>query len=73
MTPGLRRLSLTAHVTTSVGWLGAVASFLALSIAGLPGESKTLPVLPDCPRFGGAAGTDRSWASSGWTRVSLST
>lgn len=35
MTPSLRRLSLTAHVTTSVGWLGAVASFLALSIAGL--------------------------------------
>jgi hypothetical protein len=34
MTPGLRKLALTAHVTFSVGWLGAVAGFLALSIAG---------------------------------------
>jgi hypothetical protein len=35
MSPGLRRLLLTAHVTFSVGWLGAVAGFLALAIAGL--------------------------------------
>jgi len=35
MTPGLRKLALTAHITTSVGWLGAVAGFLALAIAGL--------------------------------------
>jgi hypothetical protein len=35
MTPALRKLTLTAHVTSSVGWLGAVAGFLALSIAGL--------------------------------------
>lgn len=35
MTPGLRKLNLTAHVTSSVGWLGAVAAFLVLSIAGL--------------------------------------
>jgi hypothetical protein len=35
MTPGQRRLALTAHVVTSVGWFGAVAVFLALSIAGL--------------------------------------
>ncbi len=34
-TPALRRLVLTAHVTASVGWLGAVAVFLYLSIAGL--------------------------------------
>jgi hypothetical protein len=27
--PNLRKLMLIAHVTTSVGWLGAVASFLA--------------------------------------------
>ncbi len=38
MTPGLRKLALTAHVTTSVGWLGAVAGFLALAIAGLAGD-----------------------------------
>jgi hypothetical protein len=35
MTAGLRKFALTAHVTSSVGWLGAVVSFLALSVAGL--------------------------------------
>src|SRR5438128_247342 len=35
MTPGLRKLALTTHVTSSVGWLGAVAGFLCLAIAGL--------------------------------------
>jgi hypothetical protein len=35
MPPGVRRFALTAHVTTSVGWLGAVAAFLALALAGL--------------------------------------
>ena len=35
MTPSLRKLTITAHVTFSIGWLGAVAAFLALSIAGL--------------------------------------
>ena len=35
MTAGLRKLALTAHVTSSVGWLGAVAGFLALAVAGL--------------------------------------
>ena len=35
MTPTLRKLNLTAHVVSSVGWLGSVAAFLALSIAGL--------------------------------------
>lgn len=34
-TPMLRKFALTAHVTSSVGWLGAVAGFLALAIAGL--------------------------------------
>lgn len=35
MTPRLRKLALTAHVTSSVGWLGSVAAFLALAVAGL--------------------------------------
>lgn len=35
MKPGLRKLALTAHVASSVGWLGAVAGFLALAVAGL--------------------------------------
>lgn len=36
--PPLRKLALTGHVVTSVGWLGAVACFLALAIVGLRGE-----------------------------------
>jgi hypothetical protein len=35
MTPRLRKFALTAHVTSSVGWLGTVASFQALAIAAL--------------------------------------
>src|SRR5258708_14744989 len=35
MTPTVRKLTITAHVVFSVGWLGAVAAFLVLSIAGL--------------------------------------
>src|SRR5687768_2910550 len=38
MTPALHKLNLTAHVTSSVGWLGAVAAFLVLSIAGLTSQ-----------------------------------
>ena len=34
MPPLLRKLALTLHVAFSVGWFGAVASFLALAIAG---------------------------------------
>jgi hypothetical protein len=35
MGPQLRKFSLAVHVTSSVGWLGAVASFFVLAIAGL--------------------------------------
>jgi hypothetical protein len=35
MTPALRKANLTADITFSVGWIGAVAAFLALGIAGL--------------------------------------
>ena len=38
MTPALRKLNLTAHVAFSVGFIGAVASFLALSIVGLTSQ-----------------------------------
>lgn len=34
-TPRLRKLALTSHVTFSVGWLGAVAAYLALAITGI--------------------------------------
>ncbi|MEH1058032.1 DUF2269 domain-containing protein [Micromonospora sp. CPCC 206171] len=33
--PAARRAALTVHVTTSVGWLGAVAVFLVLAVAAL--------------------------------------
>ena len=38
MTPRVRKLALTAHVTSSVGWLGAVAGFLALAVVGLSSQ-----------------------------------
>src|SRR5713226_2624989 len=39
MTPGLRKFALASHVTSSVGWLGAVAGFLALAVAGLSNQN----------------------------------
>jgi hypothetical protein len=42
MAPGVRKLALTAHVAASVGWLGAVAVFLALAVAGLTSEDAEL-------------------------------
>jgi hypothetical protein len=38
MSPSLRKLALTAHVTSSVGWLGAIAAFLTLAVAGLTSQ-----------------------------------
>jgi hypothetical protein len=35
VTPCLRKLALTAHIVSSVGWLGAVVAFLTLAVAGL--------------------------------------
>ena len=35
MTPRLRKLVLTAHVTVSVGWLGAAIAYIALAITGI--------------------------------------
>lgn len=35
MKPSLRKLALTAHVTSSVGWLGAAAAYLALAVVAL--------------------------------------
>ncbi|MBA3501170.1 MAG: hypothetical protein M4D80_15815 [Myxococcota bacterium] len=35
MTPRIRKLALTSHVTFSVGWLGAVLTYLVVAIAGL--------------------------------------
>lgn len=35
MTPSLRKLALTVHITSSVGLLGSIAAFLVLAITGL--------------------------------------
>lgn len=35
MKPHLRKLTLLGHIIFSVGWLGSVAGFLSLSVAGL--------------------------------------
>jgi hypothetical protein len=35
MRPSVRKFALTVHVASSVGWLGAVAAVLALSVIGL--------------------------------------
>src|SRR5688572_10805227 len=34
MTPALRRFTFTTHITSSVGWVGAVLAFLALAVIG---------------------------------------
>jgi hypothetical protein len=36
--PRLRKFALAAHVTSSVGWLGAVVVFLALAVVGLTSQ-----------------------------------
>lgn len=41
MTPRLRKLTLTAHITSSVGWLGAVAVTLIFALAGLISQDAT--------------------------------
>jgi len=33
MTPRLRKFALAAHITSSVGWVGAVAGYIALDVA----------------------------------------
>jgi hypothetical protein len=38
MTSRVRKFALTTHVTSSVGWLGAVTAFLALAVAGLTSQ-----------------------------------
>ena len=35
MTPALRRVTFTTHITSSVGWVGAVMAFLALAVIGV--------------------------------------
>jgi hypothetical protein len=38
MPPRLRKLALAAHITSSVGWIGAVAGYIALDVAAATGQ-----------------------------------
>jgi hypothetical protein len=38
VTPRLRNAALTAHITCSVGWLGAVVAFLAIAVVALTSD-----------------------------------
>jgi hypothetical protein len=43
MTPGFRKFALTAHITFSVGWIGAVVAYLALGVAAVTsGDAQTM-------------------------------
>lgn len=42
MTPPIRKLTLTAYVTASVGWLGALAVFLAHALASLISQDEQM-------------------------------
>src|SRR5215216_5308652 len=42
MRPNARKFVRTVHVIVTVGWLGAVAGFLALAIAGLTSQDRQL-------------------------------
>jgi hypothetical protein len=38
MTPALRRFTFTTHITSSLGWVGAVLAFLALAVIGFASD-----------------------------------
>ena len=38
MSPSLRKFALTAHVTSSIGWLGAALAFMGVAAVGLTSE-----------------------------------
>jgi hypothetical protein len=41
MSPRSRKLALTVHVASSVGWIGAVVTFIGISAIGLTGDDAT--------------------------------
>lgn len=51
MPPGVRKLALTVHVACSIGWLGAVACFLVLAVAGLGGRLTAYPSMDLLARY----------------------
>lgn len=55
MTPRLRKFALTTHVSVLVGWLGAVAAYLALAVTGTATRDSSV-----------ASGAYRSMEVIGW-------
>ncbi len=55
MTPWWRKFALTAHVSASVGWIGAIVAFLALAIIGLTSQDAQM-----------ARGVYSAMAAIGW-------
>jgi uncharacterized membrane protein len=41
LSPHIRKAALTAHVTTSIGWVGAVVTFIAIATVGLVSDDAT--------------------------------
>jgi hypothetical protein len=39
MTPGVRKFTLTVHLSSSIGWIGAVVAYLALGVAAINSHS----------------------------------
>ena len=58
MTYRFRKVALTAHVTVSVGWLGAAAAYLALAVVGLISRDNEM-----------ARAADRVMEVIGWTVI----
>lgn len=56
MTPRMRKLVLTAHITSSVGFLGAAMAFLALAVGGLTSSDEQMT------RAAYLAGASVTWA-----------
>lgn len=42
LSPRWRRIALTLHVASSVGWLGSIAAFLVLAITGPTNSDPTM-------------------------------
>ena len=45
MTPAVRRFTFTAHITSSVGWVGAVLAFLAVAVIGFTSDDPDHAIL----------------------------
>jgi hypothetical protein len=68
MSPPVRKAFLAVHVITSVGWIGAVAAFLVLAVAGARSADVSV-----AQAFGAAVATTGWWAVVPFCLASLAT